>query len=385
MKNNIFKEDNINDKMFNELFNSLPKEDFPQGLHNSIIKEIQEINQKEKIKMFDFKKFLKPKFLGMTFATLCVAIITFSFTLGVLNVGRGNKYTNNCDMANEECQVEMAVDGSSNRDQSSMKVKHNSRSLKPMSNDLMIPLDDELKIIKTANIKLDTDNFKNTMDSIKVLVKNSNGYIQNSNEYVYDSRPSLNIYLKRGHITLRVPKNSYGSIKDQISMYGEIKSISDDAQNVTEQYSETESRIKSLEIQQDRLFKIMEKATKVEDLIKLEQRLNSVRTDLEIHKSNIKNWDKKVQFSTIHVDVKEVISEDEIQPVNEKFNKRVSRSFISSINRIREACENFVVWLVGNILNIIVLIGVIIIFIYILVKVIKKIIIKKEGDDHYDE
>ena len=43
-----------------------------------------------------------------------------------------------------------------------------------------------------------------------------------------------------------------------------------------------------LEVEQDRLLEIMKKADKVEDLIKLEERLTQVRTDLEIYKSKIK-------------------------------------------------------------------------------------------------
>ena len=94
-----------------------------------------------------------------------------------------------------------------------------------------------------------------------------------------------------------------------------------------------------LEVEQDRLLEIMKKADKVEDLIKLEERLTQVRTDLEIYKSKIKNWDQLVAFSTFTINLREVKEIEPIKAPNPNFMTRIKSSFNKSINDVRETLK----------------------------------------------
>lgn len=164
----------------------------------------------------------------------------------------------------------------------------------------------ERKIIYNAYLSLEVELFDDTVKAIRELTQKSGGYVENFSSYIYYSEPERDIYLKEGTIVIRIPVEKYGDVSNELVKFGHLISQNEMTENITEQYIETESRIRMLELEQERLLEIMEKAEEVEDLIKLEERLNQVRTNLEIYKSMIKNWDKLVEFSTFTITIKEV-------------------------------------------------------------------------------
>lgn len=210
------------------------------------------------------------------------------------------------------------------------------------------------KIIYNSFMSLEVEVFDDTVESIRKMTDKSGGYVENSSSYIYDSEPERDIYLKEGTIVIRIPVESYGDIQEKISKLGHLMNQQETTENVTEEYIETESRIKMLEVEQDRLFEIMEKADKVEDLIKLEERLNQIRTDLEIYKSKINNWDRLVSFSTFTINLREVKELEPIKSADPNFKTRITSSFNKSINDLRQGFENFIVALIYRIIPIII-------------------------------
>ena len=138
-----------------------------------------------------------------------------------------------------------------------------------------------------------------------------------------------------------------------------------------------------LELEQERLLEIMEKAEEVEDLIKLEERLNQVRTNLEIYKSMIKNWDKLVEFSTFTITIKEVKTIEPIKMADPNLMARVKSNFNRSINDVRQTFEDFVVSLSYALIPLLLLIVILGITFMIARPIFKKIIkmIHKRRDE----
>ncbi len=64
-----------------------------------------------------------------------------------------------------------------------------------------------------------------------------------------------------------------------------MTSQSESAEDVTLQYTDTESRIASLKNEQERLNALLEKADTLENIFKLEERLTEVRYELENYQS----------------------------------------------------------------------------------------------------
>ena len=234
----------------------------------------------------------------------------------------------------------------------------------------------ERKIIYNSFMTLEVELFDDTVKNIREMTENSSGYVENFSSNIYYSEPERDIYLKEGTIIIRIPVEKYGDISRKLEKLGHLISQHETTENVTEQYIETEGKIRMLEVEQDRLLEIMKKADKVEDLIKLEERLTQVRTDLEIYKSKIKNWDQLVAFSTFTINLREVKEIEPIKAPNPNFMTRIKSSFNKSINDVRETFEDFVIALSYNIIPFVIFILILVVG-YIIIKPIIKIVFKK--------
>ena len=73
------------------------------------------------------------------------------------------------------------------------------------------------------------------------------------------------------------------------------------AEDVTEQFLDTEVRLKSARAVRDRLQQLLEKATRVEDSLAIERELARINTQIETLENKLKYLRDRVMFSTITV------------------------------------------------------------------------------------
>ncbi|HCC07303.1 MAG TPA: hypothetical protein DEP72_03965 [Clostridiales bacterium] len=348
---------------------SLPEKDLPVDFHSNLMSKIYKSKEEEKMKWWDsILKMLRPREISIVAAVLLLTIVVIAQTAGVIGVNNKNQSEMMLgqSLSNYDSTVSGGMSNSFSGDMfaNSTAVSEEApqaamRSEKKMDldsvmNQKVVNPEDNLKIIKTANITLETLDFDGVLQTIRNLSKNSGGYVENSSSYIYESHPDKGEYLKKGNIKVRIPKEQYESIKTEVGNIGKVISTSEGTENVTENYVEIESKTKTLEIQQERLLDIMKKATKVEELIQLEARLSEIRSQLESYKSQMKNWDKLVAYSTIYVDLTQVRNLEIVQPVDKNLMQRIGESFSSSINNIRMTTEDLAVWFAGNIIIIII-------------------------------
>ncbi len=159
------------------------------------------------------------------------------------------------------------------------------------------------KIIYTSDITIETENFMDSINAIEEKVAEVKGYIQNSSIHgrgFDEGDPRYGYYL------IRVPKESFDYVKKTAENWGSVINKSTNSSDVSEQYFDTESRIETLEIQQERLLALLEKADKMEDILTIERELQNVRYQLESYTSSIRRLDSQIEYSTISVNVYEV-------------------------------------------------------------------------------
>ena len=121
-------------------------------------------------------------------------------------------------------------------------------------------------------------------------------------------------------------------------------SYSETADDVTLQYVDTESRIKALQVEQERLLELLSKAETMADLLEIEARLTDVRYELERYTANLRGLDNKVNYATVSLNIRQVRVLTEPEP--ETLWQRISRGFGDNLEDIGEDLTDFVVWLV---------------------------------------
>jgi hypothetical protein len=149
-----------------------------------------------------------------------------------------------------------------------------------------------------------------------------------------------------------------------MSSIGSVLESNSQGTDITDQYYDSETRIKTLKVQEQTLLDILAKATKLEDVITLESRISEVRYEIEKHENTLKNYDRLVAFSRITIYISEVDDKTETKPVPKTLNERVSGSFKQSLDDLRTGFEDFLVWLAGSWISLIFLavIGLIVYF-----------------------
>ena len=78
-------------------------------------------------------------------------------------------------------------------------------------------------------------------------------------------------------------------------------------ENISAQYYDTQARMENYLAQEKRLNELLEKAENVTEVIEIERELTEVRYKIESLQGTLKNWDRQVSYSTINLNVSEVV------------------------------------------------------------------------------
>ena len=229
------------------------------------------------------------------------------------------------------------------------------------------------KIITNVNLDVETKEFDALIETIKDEISRLGGYDERTEVRGnrYNSRGNRHAY-----IVARIPKDRLDDFVNLVNDNANVISETSSKENVTLKYVDTESRKKTLEIEQERLFSFLEKTETLEDIITLESRLSSIRYELQMYETELRTMDNKVDYSTVTMSINEV---ERITPTLEKETvfTRIKDGFGNTIYNISEGAKNFFVWFVVNLPYLIIWAVIIIVGIKIF-KVIKRKSIKKD-------
>lgn len=90
------------------------------------------------------------------------------------------------------------------------------------------------------------------------------------------------------NLTARIPENKLDAFLTEVSGQGNVTYKNESVQDVTLQYTDITSRKKTLQMEQDRLWELLEKAESIDAVIALESRLSEVRYQLESIESQLR-------------------------------------------------------------------------------------------------
>lgn len=151
------------------------------------------------------------------------------------------------------------------------------------------------KIIKDGTITWETGNLKSTNAWLKKLVAQHQAYIANESS-------SSNDYRTDYSMEVRLPAEQFdqfiAALENEVSDF-DTKNIT--AQDVTEEYIDVYARIKTKKELEQRYFAILNKANKVDDILKTEEYLNNVRNEIESAEGRMRYLNDRISLSTLHL------------------------------------------------------------------------------------
>ncbi|MDR1131949.1 MAG: DUF4349 domain-containing protein [Oscillospiraceae bacterium] len=236
------------------------------------------------------------------------------------------------------------------------------------------------KIIYAGYAEIETLDFDKSMAALTALIESCGGFIQSSSvtggDYntVYRGKPAY----RRADYTIRVPVESYDSVRGSLSALGHVVSSSTNAENITMQYTDTEARLETYRTQESRLLDLLAKADSVADMIIIENAISEVRYQLESLTSQIKNWDSQISYSTLSLYISEVslYSEDNSSSIG--YGQQLAQTFRYSLYSVGGFFKSFFKFLVGA-FPVIVVLAVIAVPVVLAVRTARKKAEKRKG------
>lgn len=226
-------------------------------------------------------------------------------------------------------------------------------------------LPDSRKIIRHLSMDLETREFPEAIQSIQSAVAQAGGYIESQNQEGY-SLGSRSRYQERyASIQARVPSAKLDEVARSVGGFCNVLSQSESMDDITDSYYDAQAHLKSLQIQEERLLAILEKADKLEDIITLESALSDVRYQIESLTASLRRMDSQVTYSYLNISLREVVEYQEVQEKPRTFGERISEAFGDGIGDLVDGLQSFALFLARTGPSLVVLIAIVAVIVLI--------------------
>ena len=219
------------------------------------------------------------------------------------------------------------------------------------SSTVVVP-DTNRMIILTQSIVTRTKNFDEDLQKLETALKTAGGYLENAN--IQGTKPKTHEDEPRtAAYTFRVPKQNAESFVKTALAAGEVVSNQSTGQDITSQYTDTEARLKTQRTRLDRLETLLTQATKMADIVTLEEEISKVTYEIESMEGQKRNWDNLVQYVTVNMTIEEV---NTIPPaINEtkkqdelSFGEQLGNGFLSVLRAVVDFFKTLLLILVAG-------------------------------------
>ena len=203
----------------------------------------------------------------------------------------------------------------------------------------------ETKIIRTAKLYAETKEFDRAMGQIEENVASLGGYVESSDvsEGNYNTRNGQGTH--RATLSLRIPADRLDEFLSMTGTLVNVTSSSTTASDISGEYYDIEARLSVLETERQVLEKMLSQSSSVSNMITVEERLYEVIYEIESYRTMLKVYDKKVAYSTVTMELCEVLDLTVVPAGNgfgERFKKAVSESWDSFVEFWKDAAIWFV-------------------------------------------
>lgn len=201
------------------------------------------------------------------------------------------------------------------------------------------------KLIRNVTLSVETDAFDQMMKTLTDKVGELGGYVEQSDISGNSLNYQNELVPRYASLTVRVPIDRLDGFVSTVEANGNITNKSENTQDVTLQYSDLESRKKSLSVEQERIWALLEKADTLEAVIALEERLSEIRYQLESMESQLRLYDNQVDYSTVYLDVREIREAASFTPTEpEGIGQRIEKGFTKNLNAVSRGATGFLIW-----------------------------------------
>ena len=192
------------------------------------------------------------------------------------------------------------------------------------------------KLIRTAQIELETTTFEEAVQGLTDLTEQVGGYFESSSVGKQSNG-------RWASYTVRVPAEKYQPFLDQAGAL--CHEVWRDAQqeDISEQYYDTEGRLKTQQIKLERLQALLARAENMEDIITIESAISETEQMIDDLSGTLRHYDSQVDYATVSITLSEVYKLSDVEEVPDSFMSRLGKAFSGGWSNFTDGLENFIV------------------------------------------
>jgi hypothetical protein len=172
-------------------------------------------------------------------------------------------------------------------------------SLDQNTNTQTQPTVTERKIIRNADLKLETNSPEESQQKISQIAESKNGFVIETNQTSSDVRTSTRDIV---NMTIRIPAEKFDEAIAEIRATGSrVIEETVKGQDVTGEFIDIEARLKTQRALEEQFIEIMKRATTVEDALNVQRELAQVRGEIEKIEGRKRFLENQSSLSTIKI------------------------------------------------------------------------------------
>jgi hypothetical protein len=215
-------------------------------------------------------------------------------------------------------------------------------------------------VIQNASLTILVDDPSKSLSDIMKMATAMGGFTVSSNSY--QTYTSAGDQVPTATVTIRVPSDQLNAALDQIKALtgNPEKFVTDESvsgQDITQEYTDLQSRLTNLEQASDELTKMYDSATKTDDILAIYNQKLQITEQIEVLKGQIQYDEQASAKSAITVQINAKATSQPItvagwQPTG------IARDAVQALLNFFKGLVNFLIWVVILVLPIVIVIGV---------------------------
>lgn len=159
-----------------------------------------------------------------------------------------------------------------------------------------IPVLKDRMIIRSGTMNIEIENYAESDRKVSEAVARAGGYVSNTTTNVNVSGK------KQGTIQVRIPADKFDGFVKDVSSIGKVMSENISGNDVTEEFIDLEARQKTQRELEKRLLDLLnEKTAKLVDVVEVEEKLSSVRENIERTEGRMRFLKNQSSYSTLSI------------------------------------------------------------------------------------
>ena len=155
---------------------------------------------------------------------------------------------------------------------------------------------EQAAVIRTGSLLLETSDILKAQSAISGLLSSLDGYLASEN-----TEAGTDGKIRSANLVLKVPSDSFDTAMQRLSGIGDVRARTQSAKDVTRQVADVDSRVASARAALERIRLLLDRASSLGTVIRLESVLSNRQAELESLLAQQKALAAQTQMSTIDV------------------------------------------------------------------------------------